>query len=452
MDLFRTTDTAIARYDAFMERVNSVFTPFGPVASHEFFIGRLDYIERLRQELKSQGRQAVLYGDRGVGKTSLARVMPFFLGLDDLQVVHIRCTSDTRFADLARDIIVKTGTSHRETKRRTRKGRSVSVGKNEVAAASRTHAIETEEETIADLRQVLNELIVGSFKEERRIIVIDDYDRVTRPGVHKRVAKFLKQLSDELCNTKCLLVGVSDSVEELFRDEPSLPRCLAGIHLKRFSDDELRHIIEQASSALAISFDDRATSAIVGMADRFASHLHLLALHAVRACAEEFWNQTSQWPPRSRLAVMSKHIDAGVAAAIDSAEQRLRVSYEKATATTWRKTQLFQYLIWSVAMADSTEMHVSDIASGMTYLADDTIAEKKISYHLGKLQEQAKGQILSKVRSGVHRFSDPLMRGFVRLQLHRYNVLRREGQLELPFMREDRANRATRWAPTKDRE
>lgn len=65
---------AIVGYDfeAFGNRLNEVLTLSVPIRTPEKLFGREHQLETIQLALKSPGRHVFIYGDRGVGKTSLA--------------------------------------------------------------------------------------------------------------------------------------------------------------------------------------------------------------------------------------------------------------------------------------------------------------------------------------------------------------------------------------------
>ncbi len=149
------------------------------------------------------------------------------------------------------------------------------------------------------------------------------------------------------------------------------------------------------------------------------------------------------------LVVTPKAYQAGLRDAIESAELRLRESYQKAIIPLKRKTQLFQYAVWAVGMADVLEVHISDIARHMSDLYGEEVKPQGCTYHLGKLVSEDRGRILQRVREGFYKFQDPLMRPYVRLQLESYNIIERGGQMEFPFMKGQKASRRQGWAPLR---
>ena len=58
---------------------NQVFTPGAPISEAELFSGRIDQVNKIIDTISQRGYHAVLYGERGVGKTSLSNVLLSFL-------------------------------------------------------------------------------------------------------------------------------------------------------------------------------------------------------------------------------------------------------------------------------------------------------------------------------------------------------------------------------------
>ena len=55
--------------------INMAFTPAAPVDSKDLFAGRKREIEKVIGTVFQPGQHAVIYGERGVGKTSLANTL-----------------------------------------------------------------------------------------------------------------------------------------------------------------------------------------------------------------------------------------------------------------------------------------------------------------------------------------------------------------------------------------
>lgn len=54
--------------------VREVFTPHNPVTKQEYLHGRESVVSRIIKATNTPGQHALLYGDRGIGKTSVANI------------------------------------------------------------------------------------------------------------------------------------------------------------------------------------------------------------------------------------------------------------------------------------------------------------------------------------------------------------------------------------------
>ncbi|MBV8143649.1 MAG: ATP-binding protein, partial [Gammaproteobacteria bacterium] len=87
-------------WDALYHRVGMVFTPASPIVERELFAGRLSQVTKVVDAINQRGQHAVLYGERGVGKTSLANVLAAILASNNAQVTvsKVNCDAGDDFA------------------------------------------------------------------------------------------------------------------------------------------------------------------------------------------------------------------------------------------------------------------------------------------------------------------------------------------------------------------
>jgi ABC-type multidrug transport system ATPase subunit len=84
-------------------KISNVFRPGAPIDESTLFAGRLDQIHDVMSGIVQAGRHVIMFGERGVGKTSLAKVMADFLSKAGLQVLNsgtINCDGTDDFHGL----------------------------------------------------------------------------------------------------------------------------------------------------------------------------------------------------------------------------------------------------------------------------------------------------------------------------------------------------------------
>lgn len=64
-------------WDSLRFEANQYFTPSAPIGVAELFAGRREQIGRLVDVVGERGRHAIIYGEPGVGKTSIAQIVRY---------------------------------------------------------------------------------------------------------------------------------------------------------------------------------------------------------------------------------------------------------------------------------------------------------------------------------------------------------------------------------------
>lgn len=224
-----------------------------PVTSRDHFSGRHDALARLIAAIEQQRAHVVLYGERGIGKTSLVHVFTETAREARYVVLYGSCGADTRFDDLFRTFAAQIPLLyHAETSPtgdETEHGRSFAdlLGPGPVTPRE-----------LADLFT----RIVGT----RVIIVLDEYDRVADPEFRRSVAELIKNLSDRAARMQLILTGVASNLDELVGFTPSIRRNIVGLPITGMPDSELRDILSRAEQASGLSFTSSARNLIIRMA------------------------------------------------------------------------------------------------------------------------------------------------------------------------------------------
>ncbi|WP_032913147.1 P-loop NTPase fold protein [Leptospira santarosai] len=79
--------------------LNKVFSPTSPIKKKDFFIGRFDQITEILSSMTERGQHIILYGERGVGKTSLSNITKEIFDKHTV-TSKITCSKDSTFNQL----------------------------------------------------------------------------------------------------------------------------------------------------------------------------------------------------------------------------------------------------------------------------------------------------------------------------------------------------------------
>src|SRR6266498_4147679 len=81
-------------------KIARTFTPSAPIEDRTLFAGRKKQIQSVLNAISQRGQHAALFGERGVGKTSLAKVIRDFMGNKDFAIVSTNCETTTNFKSI----------------------------------------------------------------------------------------------------------------------------------------------------------------------------------------------------------------------------------------------------------------------------------------------------------------------------------------------------------------
>src|ERR1700733_5296275 len=76
------------------------FSPSAPIDRRDVFAGRRDQLAALYTVMRQRGQHAVIYGERGVGKTSLASITADQARRDEFFTAHVICDSSDDFSSI----------------------------------------------------------------------------------------------------------------------------------------------------------------------------------------------------------------------------------------------------------------------------------------------------------------------------------------------------------------
>ncbi len=139
--------------------------------------------------------------------------------------------------------------------------------------------------------------------------------------------------------------------------------------------------------------------------------------------------------PTKVTIVADDEYRSGLRSAVEDAEPRLIEDYDSAIITVKRKSQRFELVLWAIALSSERYIQVRDIAKNAEFFTGQRYAPAAFSYQLGALVRHERASILTRVRQGYYKFTNPLMRPYIRLRLEAENVLSYGGQLDFPFMK-----------------
>jgi Cdc6-like AAA superfamily ATPase len=157
-------------------------------------------LEDIRRALVQKGRHIFIYGDRGVGKTSLAQTAAFEHHSAATEPLLLACDPTSGFYRIARDLAIRLRAIDPTVTRTTTRN---SLGASYKGFISGEVQKEIERGQVP-LMQSINEAVGvveyvthGQTSSKSPVVVIDEFERIQKPEERALFADFVKQLADQ---------------------------------------------------------------------------------------------------------------------------------------------------------------------------------------------------------------------------------------------------------------
>lgn len=372
--------------------LNHVFTPAQPVTERKRFAGRLETLVQLISALEDKRGHVVLYGERGIGKTSLLHVLSEIARDSRYHVAYASCGGSTRFDEIFRTILAEVPLIYSS---------SVDPAAHDLVAGATLDTLLPQETFDARLLGDVCASITGT----RLLIILDEYDRTEDLVFRHNVAELIKNLSDRAARVQLVIAGVAGNLQELVGYIPSIRRNVIGLPVPRLERREIEALIALGEREAGLTF----TPAAVDRVDQLCNgspYLVRLLCHQAGLTALN----------AGRLDVDLPDIGRGLTDIVRDAEQRLGPLARSQAEALFAAPQTS--LLTAIAKAASTpdgRFGLHDVRAALT----EPLADSLIPAELTRLEGLSLLTRLEGPNGDVVRFSDEALPFFIWMRLAR---------------------------------
>lgn len=412
----------------------NAFRPGLAIVSPRGFAGRKDEIATLTDTIRQDGLCPTIFGERGLGKSSVANQIQRIaegdvellqdLGLDDRVLCEeeqfvtfaLECTDDITSKDSLLQRLINQGRGvclsdapdplERESETST-STLNLRFYKDQVKTTYTRPddfvALSVEEKLLACVQKVTE-------KENRKVLLLlDELDRVKS---HKGLASFIKSASS--VDLKFMLVGIAHDLSSLLEDHQSLGRTLVPVEIKRMGRSELGKIVDLAqeklsSEGIEIVFEESARESLVTHAAGLPWFVHVLGTQSLQNVYDT-----------NEMVVTSSDVNMAVETLATSTYARqLEDRYKLAVGSSWdREVILRLFAKWNDR----------DIPTSELYPMAKKLGVSNPSVQVKELQLARRGRVLSRApfeeKGGIYSFRDAIFKRFVDLRGSWYSELK----------------------------
>lgn len=412
-----------------LTKINNAFLPAKEITDTERFAGRKDYVNEAYNALLSDGTNIAIVGNRGIGKSSLARqIINIGQGdnslLEKLDIYHdskldyltiyFACGNSISNTNELLNRLLTTRNCLLEwiyeipsaTKEIAKINGGTEVGVPKVISVKGGTDLSSETTSISSIhthnietifQNVISDLLKTKIAKNGILIVVDEFDQIKDTS---GFASYLKSLATNTPGLKFCIVGVAQDIQNLMKEHQSSDRLFAGsiINLPSMNDDELTQIIKTAEQSINnhIVFEESAIKKIIELSKGHPYIVHLLGKQTFKTAFLE--------PKYSIDESYIESILKGIAE--KEADPVLEGRYKKAVASSKQREIVIK------AFASSTKGD-GEILTSDAYRISEEQGVENASQYVGQLVTEDYGAELIKVRERYYRFKDTLFQTYV---------------------------------------
>ena len=339
-----------------------LFNPTSPIDEDRLFSGRLRQVNDLLGVVYERGAHAVLFGERGVGKSSLANVVRARVpaAVTNIRFLKTNCRPEDTFFTLWANMLWEF--------------------KHEGVAISEFLRDE-------DRHFIITKILETALpRDTQHVLVFDEFDRIKSAEAKNAMADTIKHLSDYPQNVTIIVVGVGFSIEELFGAHPSISRCCQQVVMPRMSRDELVEIILDRYQPIGLNVVDATLSQLVDLAQGLPGYAHLVGREAALSGIDR----------RSRK-IEAGDYEAAIVESLRRAQESVVNAYNKAVYSP--KENIYKQVLLACALAKQDErgkFSASDIRDQLEKILKRRVEISGFTRHLAAFCDEERGQVIRK--------------------------------------------------------
>lgn len=232
----------------FVASAVSVFSANRPVVARDDLFGREADLDRLIGWVLEQNGNALIYGPRGYGKTSLVRVFGEIADSRENVVLYASGSRDIAFDGLIGAYLAE-------------------LTENDLLPA-------VEPGTVLTVQNIATRL--AGITAASVVLIIDEFDRIESDVTRHSLIELIKDVSDLTASVRFVLVGVATDATSILGYHPSIQRCMTCIALPRLAPAAIEALFTRKATVDGLTVNTDQISTIVALTAGSAYHAQLI--------------------------------------------------------------------------------------------------------------------------------------------------------------------------------
>jgi GTPase SAR1 family protein len=389
-------------------RVYDVFTPSTPAKKN--YIERTNVSSRIASSLCTPGKQIVIYGYSGVGKTSLLRKQ---LERHYEKEIITSCMTSLTFEDILLDAFDQLNEYYVNQKSQAKDYGIESSVANDYFTLKSSLKVNSKNTNSASSTRVVGVQLTASrladfLGEGGYCWILEDFHKVDSVE-KKKLSQAMKIFMDKSVDYECLKIialGAVNTGREVVEYDSEMRKRISEIEVKLMSKNELSQIITNGEKLLNIYIEKNIHDDIVDFSNGLASVCHSICLYM---CEEKGILSTVIGDP---LIFKKEDLENAITRYMEEESDSMKDRFDRAITSNKERNENCALILKSL-----TEFN-SDGATNAELMS--TIKDKKFDYsqttltvNLGKLQQEERGGLVRFDNSSAkYSFREPFYKPF----------------------------------------
>lgn len=384
-----------------------LFTP--ATAAQCNYVERKEIDQRLYTEMSIRGKQIIVFGHSGSGKTSsILNVLSRY----KYKYIKTHCESNTTFEQLilnafdSLDTFVTSEASHTASRKHRQE---LMADYQFIRSCFSKESLNEDKVTYTRTvpPQLTPQKLAQFMGKSDTVWIIEDFHKVAEDE-KRRIADMVKIFVDnanEYPLSKIVCIGACESAHELIQLDPNLSSRVSEISVPLLQNAEIEQIIRNGFSLLNTVPCDTLVHNLVHYSDRLGAFAHQMCLDI---CTSENITKTTY-----RMRELGENsFQAAIDGFINSKSDTLKTIYQAAT-----KDQLGWYILKTFSHNDSRKLTLKDIINKVNPPhRENQFLEEVISHKLREFSEPPFSIIYYNQKTDKYALSTPFWHRFLRVQ------------------------------------